>query len=101
MTATPNTSMGTVPGTTPGAGASAPAPEGLTINRDGVSSFLRRANHVGSALAHFEKIKARTHSSSDTWDHYYEAVRLLRDDWNRLVEWLRDEGGLLHLGWRA
>lgn len=91
-----NTTMGTVPGTTAGAGASAPAPDGLTKDRCGVEIYLSRANHVSRALAYFEKAKAKEKGS--TWGHYYEAVILLRDRWNNLVEDVVREGGLLHLG---
>lgn len=93
-----NTSMGTVPGTAPGAGALAPAPEELTCNGFNVRAFLRRANCVGRALSHFERGEARGGISRGTWGHYYEAVRLLRGDWDYLVECVREAGGLLHLG---
>ena len=93
-----NTQKGIAPRTTAGAGALAPAPEMLTIERDSVEIYLRRANAVGRALARFEKKMRRNSTGSAAWDDYWEAVHLLEGKWKKLVEGLRDRGGLLHLG---
>lgn len=93
-----NTQKGIAPGTTAGAGALAPAPDVLTINRQGVAVHLKRANPVGDALHHFEAARRRSHVGGAGWSNNYEAAVLLRKEWDRLVEDLRDQGGLLHLG---
>lgn len=98
MTNTQNTSRAVVATEASGAGALAPAPEALTIREEAVRIFLERANPVGDALHHFEAARRRSSAKGSAWSRNYEAERLLRLEWNRIVEVLRDRGGLLRLG---
>ncbi|PTT21669.1 hypothetical protein DBR12_06255 [Acidovorax sp. HMWF029] len=89
-----DTSMGTVPGTTPGAGALAPAPEVTTFDRENLKTLLFMERQDADAVDCLRKIYKRSKSSNAlSW-----ALSALIISWEDRVILIRRRGGLLHIG---
>lgn len=89
-----NTQKGIAPGTTAGAGALAPAPEVLTIAKEGLGASLFMEGMDSAALQHLRNIYKRSKSNSNlSW-----AIASLAIVWEDRVESIRQRGGLLHIG---
>ena len=89
-----DTSMGTVPGPTPGAGALAPAPEVTTFDRENLKTLLFMERQDSDAVACLRKIYRRSKSSNAlSW-----ALAAVVIAWEDRVALIRQRGGLLHVG---
>ena len=92
-----DTTMGTAPRTTAGAGASAPAPEGLTIDRNALRDiWLPAERRESSSLAYMKKLFAR--AAGRHAGDVHEARMAIEWRWRETVEMIRKRGGLLHIG---
>lgn len=86
--------MGTVPGTTAGAGALAPAPEVLTFHRQHLGTLLFMERQDADAVDCLRKIYKRSKSSNAlSW-----ALAAVTIAWEDRVSLIRQRGGLLHIG---
>lgn len=93
---TTDTTRGAVPGTTPGAGALALAPEVLTIDKEGLRASLFMVWNDSAAVECLEKIYKRSKSNfALSW-----AIASMVIRWEDRVESIRERGGLLHIGAR-
>lgn len=93
-----DTSMGTVPGTTPGAGALAPAPEVLTIDTQGLRDFIAAERRLDAAVVYMRKLFRKSKSGTADDAAINTALVAVLVKWEDTIFEIRRRGGLLHIG---
>lgn len=94
-----NTSTGIVPRTEAGAGALAPAPEVLTIDRYGLRDLWLPAERSESeSCDYLWRIYRKAKSGSVADRALNTAVTAVECEWRKTVRCIVERGGLLHIG---
>ena len=94
-----NTSMGTVPGTTQGAGALAPAPEELTIDKRDLRGLWLPAERIErESYEYLWRCFMKARVGSLEFRALNVAVSLVGQEWRKTVRAITDRGGLLFVG---